>query len=109
MKILNTVLMTVAVKGEVAYPFIEKESIRNTPVSVLNLDTRSSNAFKRNKINTIGELLDIVPKLNELRGLGAKSKSRIMYELCAFTYSSLDEKRKKEYLEKIIKLNTEGR
>lgn len=109
MKDLNTVLKTVAVNGTVVYPFIEKESICNMPISSLNLDTRSSNALMRNKIVTIGELLKRIPELDKIRGLGSKSRSNILYELCAFTYTSLDSKKKKKYLMKIIKLNTERR
>ena len=109
MKKLNTVLSQVAINGVVCYPFIETETIRNTPVTRLTLDTRSSNALQRNHVKTIGELLDKIPELDKIRGLGEKSKSRIMYELCAFTYASLDNKRKKDYLMKIIKLNTERR
>lgn len=109
MKTLNTVLTTVAVNGVVRYPFIETEIIRNSSVTSLNLDTRSSNALQRNRITTIGELLDKIPEIGKIYGLGTKSKSKIMYELCAFNYASLDDKRKKEYLEKVIKLNTERR
>lgn len=109
MKNLNTVLAEVAVNGVVVYPFIETETIRNLSATSLNLDTRSSNALRRSGIKTIGELLDRIPELGKIHGLGAKSKSKIMYELCAFNYSSLDDKRKKDYLMKIIKLNTERR
>ena len=109
MKNLNTVLMTVAVNGEVTYPFLEKESIRSVSVENLNLDTRSSNALKRNHIKTIGELLDRVEELKDIRGLGAKSKGNIMYNLCAFQYNQLNAEKKIKYLLKIVEMNTEGR
>lgn len=109
MKTLNAVLTKVAVNGVVRYPFIETETIRNLSVTSLNLDTRSSNALQRNRITTIGELLDKIPEIGKIHGLGTKSKSKIMYELCVFNYASLDDKKKKEYIEKIIKLNKERR
>lgn len=105
MKDLNTVLTIVAANGVVVYPFIETQTIREASINVLNLGTRAYNALKRNKIDTIGKLLDTIPALDKMRGLGTKSKSNILYELCAFTYASLSNKRKKDYLMRIIELN----
>lgn len=109
MKNLNATLITVANNGVVRFPFIEKESIRNVPVDNLNLDTRSSNALQRHQIKTIGELLDNIEKLNNIRGLGSKSKSNILYNLCAFQYNQLNAEKKIEYLYRITEMNTEGR
>lgn len=109
MKNLNIVLTEVARNGMVRFPILETQSLRSIPVSDLNLDTRSSNAIQRNHIQTIGELLDNIGMLKDIRGLGAKSKSNILYSLCAFQYNLLNEERKKEYLNKIVKMNTERR
>ena len=109
MKNLNTVLKEVSRNGVVRFPILETQSIRSISVENLNLDTRSSNALQRNYIRTIGELLDKANELYKIRGLGTKSKSNILYSLCAFQYNQLNAERKKEYLYKIIEMNTEGR
>lgn len=109
MKILNTVLKEIAVEGKVRFPITETETLRNTSVDVLTLDTRCSNGLKRNHIHTIGQLLDNIESGDLLRihSLGRKSANKIMYELCAYQYNVLStQQNRSRFLKRIIELNT---
>ena len=108
MQDLKTVLIVVSDKGKVRFPFIETESIRAESTNVLSLDTRSYNGLKRNKIDTIGKLLENIDNGNllNMRGMGKRSLNRILYELCVFQYGNLSPNKKKEYLMRIVELNT---
>ena len=108
MKKLNTVLKEVSRNGIVKFPINDTQSFRSLPIDNLNLDTRSSNALKRCHIETIGQLLDDIGVLNKIKGLGTKSRSNILYGLCAFQYNQLDMEKKSKYLLKIVKMNTEN-
>ena len=108
MQALNTVLTVVSENGKVVYPIAETEKFKAMSVDVLPLDTRCSNGLKRNKINTIGELINSIENgsLQQIYSLGRKSISKIMYELCAYQYNNLPTKGQKDkFLMKIIKLN----
>lgn len=109
MKNLNTVLKEVAVDGEVRFPVNETETLRNTSVDVLTLDTRCSNGLKRKNIHTIGQLLDNIESGDLLRihSLGRKSANKILHELCAYQYNILTTQQKKDrFLKRIVELNT---
>ena len=106
MENLNLVLTTVTHNGNVKFPIIEDTNFLNTSIDELDLDTRSSNALHRAKYKTIQSVLDNLDKFHMLRGCGSKSKNKILYKICYYYYSGLTEAKKKEYLMKIIELNT---
>lgn len=109
MKNLNAVLKEVAVDGRVRFPINETETLRDTSVDVLSLDTRCANGLKRNHIHTIGQLLDNITSggLTQIHSLGRKSENRIIYELCAYQYNILSTQQNRDrFLQRIVKLNT---
>ena len=107
MENLNTVLKVVAENGNVKFPIIERKSFLETDIFSLDLDTRSSNALKRNKLNTVKDVFDNLNAIPKFRGCGAKSINRILYGICSAYYEKLNPEEKEKYLLKIVELNTE--
>lgn len=108
MEKLNTVLKVVAVDDNVRFPFPDTEKVRSESIDALSLDVRCQNGLKRNGVLTIGGILDSIDNgsLSKFRSLGKKSVNKIMYELCAYRYRQLSEKKQKDYLMKIVRMNT---
>jgi DNA-directed RNA polymerase subunit alpha len=48
------------------------------PIEVLDLTVRSYNVLKREGVNTIGALIDAVPRLDQFRNLGDKGQEEVM-------------------------------
>lgn len=104
MKDLNTVLKVVGTES-VKFPIKETNVMLGTPIEELKLDNRSYNALIRNGICTIGDIVQNMSKLWNLRGFGKKCYNKTMYEICAFQYNQLDTKGKRNYLMRIVELN----
>lgn len=104
---LDLVLVAVAHNSHVRFPFVYTEETLALPVHTLNLDVRSTNAYARHKIQTIGDLLDWIENgnLERIKGLGRKSVSKTMYELCWFAYVNLAPVEQVKFLEKVVLLN----
>lgn len=73
------------------YPTIEVRyditpEIESTPIKMLNLDNRSSNALQRAKAFTLGDILDRWDALEEVGSMGEKSvkttKAAVFAYLC---------------------------
>ncbi len=106
MENLNSTLTQVANNGNVKFPIIERKSFLETDILSLELDTRSSNALKRNNINTVKDVFDNLNEIPKFRGCGVKSVNRILYGICSAYYEKLNPEEKKKYLMEIVKLNT---
>lgn len=106
MKNLNTVLKEVAYNGNVKFPIKETQTLLNTSIDELDLDTRSCNALHRGQYETVRDVLNNLDKIHNLRNCGSKSVNRILYKICCCYYNTLSESEKMKYLMKIVKLNT---
>lgn len=85
--------------------------MRETPIVSLNLGTRVDNALKRNKIFTVGDLLDkykTMEQFSRIKGIGEKSIDELMVALLNLQCSLLDDKGKEEYVKMLHELNAEG-
>ena len=90
------------------FPIYVSDKLYNTDLDVLDLTTRGMNGLKRNKIGTVGELVDFVDspdKLMKIRGMGKKTADEILHRLYLYQYSILPEDRKGDYLYKVMELN----
>ena len=86
-------------------------------LSVLDLSQRSNNCLRRAGFNTLGDLLRAISvtgderskeKLLRLRNLGRKSAEEILLTIMCYQFQILSDKEKVEYLQDVIKLNSEA-
>ena len=79
----------------------------NTKIEELNLTVRSYNCLKREKINTVGEVIDAVQedKLLNIRGLGKGSRAEIHVRVYEFGYYNLTERERKDFATTLLQLN----
>ena len=66
------------------YKFYKYEELTSQPIEMLDLGTRGENTLKRNKISTIGQLVDRLPEIHKMRNLGFTTIKRIQDSLRAF-------------------------
>lgn len=85
------------------------KKVCDVPAEELSLSVRGFNVLKRNNLNTLGDIIDIMNdnKLMYLRNLGEKTAREIKTKIVNYGYESLNEKEKKEFLLEVIKLNAQ--
>lgn len=105
MKKLNTVLKEVAQEGKVKFPVIQNKEFMEMHIDEMDLDQRSINVLKRSGVFTIKDIIKNLNLIQNVKGCGNKTVSRIMYKICSCYYSELTETEKNKYLMEIIKLN----
>ena len=106
MERLNTVLTVVSHNGNVKFPVMKTPLLLETSVDDLDLDTRSCHALHRAGMKTIRDVINNANTLHSIKNCGAKSVNRIMYKICTYYYSLLNEKEKAKYLYRLVELNT---
>lgn len=77
----------------------------NTRVEDLDLSTRALNAIKRNGINTIEELIDMMNSAlyrKVIRGMGNLTKKEIRNALIEWNWSNMNETQRVKYLQTIF-------
>ena len=94
-----------AQEGKVKFPVIQHKEFMEMLVDEMDLDQRSVNVLKRSGSFTIQDVLKNLNLIQDMKGCGTKTVSRIMYKICSCYYSQLTETEKKKYLMEIIKLN----
>ena len=86
-------------------------------LSVLDLSQRSINCLRRAGFTTLGDLLKAISvtgderskeKLLRLRNLGRKSAEEILLTIMCYQFQILSDKEKVEYLQDIVRLNTDA-
>ena len=86
-------------------------------LSVLDLSQRSINCLRRTGFNTLGDLLNAISvsgderskeKLLRLRNLGRKSAEEILLTIMCYQFQILSDREKKEYLQDIVRLNSDA-
>ena len=85
-------------------------------LSVLDLSQRAINCLRRAGFTTLGDLLKAISvtgderskeKLLRLRNLGRKSAEEILLTIMCYQFQILPDKEKAEYLQDIVKLNSD--
>ena len=86
-------------------------------LSVLDLSQRSINCLRRAGFNTLRDMLDAISvtgderskeKLLRLRNLGRKSAEEILLTIMCYQFQILSDRERKEYLQDIVKLNSDA-
>ena len=103
--LMNT-LCTVFGKGcKIELGFTQK--LCDTEVKDLDLSVRSYNALMRAGCHTVGQAITAIneDKLMSVRNLGIKSVAEIRRFILEYGYMQASERRKKEFLHNLVKLN----
>ena len=103
--LMNT-LCTVFGKGcKIELGFTQK--LCDTEVKDLDLSVRSYNALMRAGCHTVGQAITAINenKLMSVRNLGIKSVAEIRRFILEYGYLQASERRKKEFLHSLVKLN----
>ena len=84
------------------------EKYLSVDITELNLSVRSYNGLKRAGIFTLGDLFKALREntLTSVRNLGKKSISEIKTKFLDFCYTQLSDKKKTEFLQKLIEMNS---
>ena len=84
------------------------QKLCDTNVSELDLSVRSYNALMRANCKTVGEAITAINEgaLMKVRNLGVKSVAEIRMLILEYGYSQLSDRRKKEFLHNLVKLNS---
>ena len=103
--LMNTIC-TVFGKGcKIELGFTQK--LCDTEVKDLDLSVRSYNALMRAGCHTVGQAITAINenKLMSVRNLGIKSVAEIRRFILEYGYMQASERRKKEFLHNLVKLN----
>ena len=103
--LMNT-LCTLFGKGcKIELGFTQK--LCDTEVKDLDLSVRSYNALMRAGCHTVGQAITAINenKLMSVRNLGIKSVAEIRRFILEYGYMQASERRKKEFLHNLVKLN----
>lgn len=84
------------------------EKYLSVDITELNLSVRSYNGLKRAGIFTLADLFGTLQEntLSSVRNLGKKSISEIKTKFLGFCYTQLSDKKKTEFLQKLIEINS---
>ncbi len=95
-------------KGKLRFPIYINSKLKETEIGVLDLSQRSSNCLRRAGYSTIGELVEAIngiEDLKKIRNCGAKSVDEIMEQLFCYQYSQIDKDKKVKYINAVLELN----
>lgn len=95
-------------EGKLRFPIYLSEKLKETDLEVLDLTVRSSNCLHRAGFSTIGELVESIDSMDDLkkiRNCGAKSVNEIMEKLFCYQYGQLDASQKVKYINRVLELN----
>ena len=83
------------------------QKLCDTEVKDLDLSVRSYNALMRAGCHTVGQAITAINenKLMSVRNLGIKSVAEIRRFILEYGYTQASERRKKEFLHNLVKLN----
>jgi DNA-directed RNA polymerase alpha subunit len=105
MENLNKTLVEISKNGDVTFLVTENETFLNTPISELELDTRSQNALYRFGVCTVKDILENLTEIPKIRGCGTKSFNRILYKICVYNYARMTPEEKVYYLKRLREFN----
>lgn len=104
-------LIKVWTKGRLKFPFYISSEMMDTDIFDLDLSTRPYNSLKREKVFTIGNLvesIEVQEDLMKIRNMGKNSASEIMQKLLVYQFNRLKPERKKVFVKRIVELNLMG-
>ena len=83
------------------------QKLCDTEVKDLDLSVRSYNALMRAGCKTVGEAINAINEssLLKVRNLGVKSVAEIRALILEYGYAQLSDRRKKEFLHNLVKMN----
>ena len=83
------------------------QKLCDTEVKDLDLSVRSYNALMRAGCHTVGQAISAINenKLMSVRNLGIKSVAEIRRFILEYGYTQASERRKKEFLHNLVKIN----
>ena len=83
------------------------QKLCDTDVKDLDLSVRSYNALMRAGCKTVGETITAINEnaLLKVRNLGVKSVAEIRSLILEYGYSQLSDRRKKDFLHNLVRLN----
>lgn len=89
-------------------PIYMSEATENAKIEELELSARSTNGLKHVGIETVGELIeriDGIQDLKNMRRIGTKSAEEIMDHLMQYQYEVMKSTSKERYLKRVMELN----
>jgi len=95
-------------QGKLKFPMYVNQQMLESNLTELELSVRSYNCLKRAGYSTIGELVEKINGMEDLkviRNLGKKSAEEIMLVLMGYQFMNLSVDRKKKYVDRIKTLN----
>lgn len=96
--------------GKLRFPIYINEKLKTTEIEALDLSVRSGNCLHRAGFQTIGELveaIDGVEDLRKIRNCGTKSVDEIMEQLFCYQYSLLEGEKRERYIRRVLEMNRE--
>ena len=103
--LMNTLCAVFGKGCKIELGFTQK--LCDTEVKDLDLSVRSYNALMRAGCHTVGQAITAINenKLMSVRNLGIKSVAEIRRFILEYGYMQASERRKKEFLHNLVKLN----
>ena len=103
--LMNTLCAVFGKGAIVELGFTQK--LCDTNVADLDLSVRSYNCLMRTGCHTVGQAITAINEdgLRKVRNLGVKSIAEIRSSILEYGYSQLSDRRKKEFLHTLVRLN----
>lgn len=90
---------------QVQFPIAFNDEFKKKPIEELYLKARGTNVLKRNKIMSIGDLLERFDDLLKMRNCGVDTAKEIKNRLLQLWYESVDEPTRNEFWTEFVKAN----
>lgn len=89
--------------GTITFPVKQMDHMYGS-IECLGLSDRAYNALQKNRIVTIPELTKRFDELDELSGIGKKSRKEIKNAYIAYYYLKLDDEQRKQFWRNVVRL-----
>lgn len=93
------------VPSKFEFPLVINKDFREMPALVLALSNRAVNVLGRNKISTLGDLMDRFDEVMRFRNCGEGTSREIKNAFLAFWYNSLESEDITRFWEEFIDVN----
>ena len=89
----------------ITFPLIYDKEFEQYSISEMDLSTRSENALRRNKIHSMGDLINNMDSLSKMRNCGRKSEVEIRNKFLETWYENISQEQSSEFWEKFVETN----
>lgn len=72
-------------------------NVDDVPIDEIPLNNRAFNALKRNKYETVGQVVDNMWKLPKANSVGTKTLKEIKNSILRFAYNRMDDNQKRQF------------